>query len=388
MGSLSWFSNRCRFASNHSALLFALSSRRNAKASAEKPRNPACPESRAALGARQGELAQDIAATFHVLYPLWLLATAEHADVLSRYWDDDAPDELPPTVRTREWLLEETSMAEELLDELESLLADKPQIVLYGPPGTGKTWLAERIARRYAAEDAIQVIQFHASYGYEDFIEGLRPVVDPATGQLRYEVVPGIFRELCERARRHPREKFVLIIDEINRGNLPRIFGELLYLLDRRGTHHHVTLGLSRTLFSVPENVILIGTMNTADQSIALIDSALRRRFQFVRLYPDPGLLERWLRRNGCRVTDVPRLLDRLNQELQNAGVDRNLLVGHSYFMRPNLDPDALRRIWERSVVPALEDHFYNQIERLDQFSYDEFVEPDLDELQIEEREV
>lgn len=337
-----------------------------------------------AAQARGKALAEDINATFRALYPLWLLATSDHADVLARYWDDDEPggdDDDHDDIQTREWLLEQTAMGEEFLEEVEALIAEKPQIVLYGPPGTGKTWLAERIARCYAAEDAIELIQFHASYGYEDFIEGLRPVCDPVSGQLRYDVVPGVFRDICERARLRPRAKFVLIIDEINRGNLPRIFGELLYLLDRRGPRHHVTLGISRIAFSVPENLILIGTMNTADQSIALLDSALRRRFQFVRLDPDPGLLERWLARNGCQISDVPRLLERLNQELRDAGVDRNLLVGHSHFMRPDLDAGALRRVWERSVVPSLEDHFYNQLERLDRFAYDEFVEPEIEEL-------
>jgi len=202
-----------------------------------------------------------------------------------------------PTAYAREDFLSETLFEEDELTQLERLLHDKPQLVLYGPPGTGKTWIAERLARLLTdGDDArIEVIQFHPSYGYEDFIEGIRPTSDGA--QMTYPVVPGVFRALCLRAARHPDKKYVLVIDELNRGNLPRIFGELLFALERRGSP--VKLSQSQQTMTVPANIVVLGTMNTADQSIALLDMALRRRFHFVRLEPDPERLDRWLLDNA-----------------------------------------------------------------------------------------
>lgn len=338
--------------------------------------------------ARGAAIAADVVAAFRALYPLWVLATAEAPESsITGNWPepiDDAAeeDELASDLHSRQDLLEATAIDDVLADVLEQLLTDKRQLILYGPPGTGKTFVAEAFARTLAPAENIELVQFHPSYGYEDFVEGLRPRIHAGTQQLSYEVVPGIFRSLCERAQQRRNSKFVLIIDEINRGNLPRIFGELLYLLERRGPGHRVRLPISQRPFHVPENIIVIGTMNTADQSIALLDAALRRRFSFVRLEPDPGLLERWLTRNGARVFGVPKLLDRLNRELRSAGIDPNLLVGHSHFMRANLDEQQLRRIWDRDIMPLLEEYFYGQPDRLEPFGYDDFVEH---EIEVEE---
>lgn len=284
-----------------------------------------------------------------------------------------------PTARPhrylREQFLDETLFEEDDLVEVESCLADKPQLVLYGAPGTGKTWIAERLARLLTDGDdeRIEVVQFHPSYGYEDFIEGIRPI--PEGGQMTYPVQPGVFRRFCARARERS-ETHVIVIDEINRGNLPRIFGELLFALERRGSP--VRLSQSRQELTVPPNLVVLGTMNTADQSIALLDMALRRRFHFVRLEPEPERLERWLLREAPHMRAVANLLRALNDELRHRGVSRDRWVGHSHFMRRGLDEDILQVIWRGSITPLLEELFHGQDEIIAAFDYATFAEPRL----------
>lgn len=280
-----------------------------------------------------------------------------------------------PSGYTREQFLLDTLFEDDELAELERYLADKPQLVLYGPPGTGKTWIAERLARLLTGGDAerIEVVQFHPSYGYEDFIEGIRPT--PDGNRMTYPVQPGVFRQFCERADKNP-GTHVLVIDEINRGNLPRIFGELLFGLERRGTA--VRLSQSRQHLAVPPNLIVLGTMNTADQSIALIDMALRRRFHFHRLEPEPERLDRWLQREVPRMKAVASVLRALNDELRKHGVSRDRWVGHSHFMRPGIDEDALQLIWRGSITPLVEELFHGQDEVIDAFDYHTFAEPRL----------
>ncbi|HFE46182.1 MAG TPA: AAA family ATPase [Nannocystis exedens] len=277
-----------------------------------------------------------------------------------------------PTSYTREQFLSETLFADNELREFENLLQDKPQLVLYGPPGTGKTWIAERLARllTYGEDDRIEVIQFHPSYGYEDFIEGIRPTSDGA--HMTYPIVPGVFRALCARAERSPEKKFVLVIDELNRGNLPRIFGELLFALERRGSP--IKLSQSQETMTVPPNIIILGTMNTADQSIALLDMALRRRFHFVRLEPDPERLGRWLAENTPQMQAVAKLLRELNLRLRQHDISRDRLIGHSHFMRPGLDENTLPLIWRGSISPLIEELFHGRDDVIDSFEYDTFV--------------
>jgi MoxR-like ATPase len=285
----------------------------------------------------------------------------------------EAPPSPPRGGYTREQFLLETLFDDEDLAEIERTLADKPQLVLYGPPGTGKTWIAERLARLLTGGDTqrIEVVQFHPSYGYEDFIEGIRPTPDGT--RMTYPVQPGVFREFCERAAKST-DTFVMVIDEINRGNLPRIFGELLFGLERRGSP--VRLSQSREHLAVPPNVVVLGTMNTADQSIALLDMALRRRFHFVRLEPEVEGLERWLLREAPRMTAVAGVLRALNDKLRQHGVSRDRWVGHSHFMRPRLDEDTLQLIWRGSIMPLVEELFHGQDEVIGAFEHSTFVEP------------
>ena len=214
---------------------------------------------------------------------------------------------------------------------------------------------------------AIELCTFHPSYGYEDFLEGYRPVqVDD--GDLAFERRDGIFKRLCDRATTQPDRAYYLVIDEINRGDIPRIFGELLTLLeaDKRGTA--ATLPLSGERFLVPPNVYVIGTMNTADRSIALLDTALRRRFAFVELMPDSAVLE------GVTIAGIPLgpWLDALNARIRlHVGRDaRNLQVGHSYLMHNGRSIREVHRFIHAlrdDILPLLEEYCYEDYDALEQ---------------------
>jgi 5-methylcytosine-specific restriction endonuclease McrBC GTP-binding regulatory subunit McrB len=230
---------------------------------------------------------------------------------------------------------------------------------------------------RYWMEETAEytrTVTFHQSYGYEDFIEGLRPIPD-TKGNIRYEWRPGAFKQLCDDAAADPDNDFILVVDEINRGNIAKIFGELITLIEddkRLGQDNEMTVILpgSQQRFGVPDNLYLLGTMNTADRSIALLDVALRRRFTFVEAMPDPTLLD------GKEVDGIPldALLQRLNDRIE-ALLDRDHCLGHSYFFDVK-DTDRLHFVWYRRIVPLLEEYFYNDGERL-QAVLDDFVDQD-----------
>jgi len=248
------------------------------------------------------------------------------------------------------------------LQGIVELLANKRQLIFYGPPGTGKTFLAEQLAE-YLVNDPsnYRIVQFHPSYSYEDFVEGFRPNVD-AAGAMTYELKPGPLKQLAEEARAHPNEPYLLIVDEINRGNLAKIFGELYYLLEYRERSIVLQYGTGADdEFSLPKNLYLIGTMNTADRSIALVDAAIRRRFGFVEFSPlkSPvdNMLRTWLRREQ-RDDRPARLLDELNRLLD----DRDLAIGPSYLMTQDSDSDAgLERIWRHEIMPLLDEQFHER---------------------------
>lgn len=268
------------------------------------------------------------------------------------------------------------------LETVISLLKERKQIIFYGPPGTGKTFIARELARHLAPDgNEREVVQFHPNYSYEDFVLGYRPETNH--GVLSYELRPGPLVRLAERARRSDKPH-VLLIDEINRGNLPKILGELLFLLEYR--NESVGLMYGNEQFSLPSNLLIIGTMNTADRSIALVDAALRRRFHFVPLFPNEypidEVLQRWLADNKPDMLWVTDIVDRLNGLLTER-FGRHLQVGHSYFINTNLDEVMLERIWEYDVMPFLEDQLFGQEKELDNFSLDrlrELVQPHVED--------
>ncbi|MCZ4100808.1 AAA family ATPase [Streptomyces sp. H39-C1] len=292
-------------------------------------------------------------------------------DVLEEFFDL-SPDEGPEASVIRRVLRLPDPIAE-LADELlvdlpwlkdvRDLLDERRQVIFYGPPGTGKTYLAQAIAEHLAGDpQAVKLIQFHPSYSYEDFFEGFRPVQQPGGGGgVSFELRPGPLRKLVALAESNPDTPHFLIIDEINRANLAKVFGELYFVLEYR--NRTVDLQYSGE-FTLPSNIYFIGTMNTADRSIALVDAAMRRRFAFVELHPDESptrdLLARWLAREGLahETEDVPELLRTLNSRIE----DKDLRIGPSYLMRESIYVEGgLARTWRSAILPLLEEHHYGE---------------------------
>ena len=253
------------------------------------------------------------------------------------------------------------------LEEINSLLEDKKQVIFQGPPGTGKTYVAQALANHLVVEEKqVTLVQFHPSYSYEDFVQGYRPKTADG-GQVAFELRDGPLLRIAERAKADPGGKHYLIIDEINRGNIAKVFGELYFLLEYRDTP--IPLQYSEEPFSLPPNLYIIGTMNTADRSIALVDLALRRRFYFVEFHPNEkpikDLLRNWLKDKAPDMTCVADVVDRANDKLN----DRNAAIGPSYFMKDDLDEATVKRIWEHSVLPYIEERLFGEEDTRSKFS-------------------
>ena len=268
--------------------------------------------------------------------------------------------------------------------------------ILYGPPGTGKTYETTRrcveicdgpvegsdedtcrdIRKRYRAlVDAgrIEFITFHQSYGYEEFVEGLRPVTDSAdagagaanSAGFRLVPTPGVLRRIAEHARKKPHDAHVLVIDEINRANVSKVLGELVTLLEedkREGAENEVvvTLPHSEKRFTLPSNLHILGTMNTADRSIALLDTALRRRFEFEELAPDPDTLKDAKEKTDI---DLPEVLRAMNNRLEYL-IDRDHLIGHAWLMKAQ-NRDDVDRVMRHKIIPLVAEYFYDDWEKV-----------------------
>lgn len=281
------------------------------------------------------------------------------------------------------------ALAEQLFidaDELRSiryLLEDKRQVIFQGPPGTGKTYVARKLARclahfgddedESAAETRVRLVQFHPAYAYEDFIQGFRPVL--INDRPGFELKDGPLVQMAELARGEPEAKHFLVIDEINRGNLAKVFGELYFLLEYR--NEKMQLQYSDKPFSLPKNLYIIGTMNTADRSIALVDLALRRRFYFVEFHPNKppiqGLLARWLKKktsdmpekDTAAVSQIAKVVDLANEKLD----DHQASIGPTYFIKDGrLDEDRIQKIWKHNVLPYIEERLFGDREKLADF--------------------
>mgnify|MGYP004555882441 CR=1 FL=1 len=345
-------------------------------------------------------------------------------------------------LRTEEELKAEVIKGVGLLMPYYKHIMDYPEIVknmiLYGPPGTGKTYITATYAvlicgwytldtlknmnhskimeiyHELEQEGRIGFTTFHQSYGYEDFIEGIRPVLDKEqkdgqnqseeqkpekSDNLEYTMEAGVFKAFCEKAKEESEKPYVFIIDEINRGNISRIFGELITLIEeskRKGEadERSVILPYSGLPFSVPSNVYIIGTMNTADRSIALLDTALRRRFSFVEMMPDTEVLKdikievpkmpdavdkkagnastagektgNAAGNEGKIIIDVQKLLEIINQRIEVL-YDREHTIGHAYFcgLKENATLDGLKNIFKKSVLPLLQEYFFDDYEKI-----------------------
>ncbi|MFC2424553.1 MAG: McrB family protein [Fusobacterium polymorphum] len=289
-------------------------------------------------------------------------------------------------------------------------------VIFYGPPGTGKTYTTAKraveicktesekeltdyseIMERYnelKKKNRIEFITFHQSYGYEEFIEGIKPVISNEDDEsedesennkesktnikiendVKYEIVDGIFKKFCDEARKaqdKENNEYVLIIDEINRGNISKIFGELITLIEttkRAGKEECISTKLpySKEEFTVPDNVYIIGTMNTADRSIALMDTALRRRFKFEEMLPNYDLLKDiFVEDEGVKV-NIGAMLKTINERIEYL-YDREHTIGHAVFLelKENNNIDKLENIFKKSVIPLLQEYFYEDYEKI-----------------------
>ena len=283
--------------------------------------------------------------------------------------DTQPPTPASPSLSDLYELAKELFLTEpaNFLEDIVTLLYDKKQVIFQGPPGTGKTYVAQKLANHLAGSDErVTLVQFHPSYAYEDFVQGFRPTLKD--GQAGFELRGGPLLRAAEAARENPDEKHFLIIDEINRGQIAKVLGELYFLLEYRD--ESIRLQYSDKPFSLPSNLYIIGTMNTADRSIALVDLALRRRFYFVEFHPDEepvkGVLRRWLKAKGLDDMEwVADVVERVNEKMED---DRHAAIGPSYFMKDGLDEAMVERIWKHSVLPYIEERRFGESDSRGEF--------------------
>jgi 5-methylcytosine-specific restriction protein B len=255
----------------------------------------------------------------------------------------------------------ETGFAAADLQNWANAIERKGQAVLYGPPGTGKTFLAQKLAQHLigGSDGFTELIQFHPAYAYEDFVQGIRPFTHNNT--ILYKMVPGRLLQFCEKARQR-NGRCILIIDEINRANLAAVFGELMYLLEYR--EQDIALA-GNGRFSLPANLRILGTMNTADRSIALVDHALRRRFAFIHLPPNYNLLHHYHRDTDFNPSRLINLLQQLNNQIG----DPHYHIGPTFFLQPQLNLQ-LESIWRLEIEPYLEEYFFGQQDKAAAFRW------------------
>ena len=280
-------------------------------------------------------------------------------------------DSLPPLSIAQ--IATESGFSQMQLAQWVDAIERKGQAIFYGPPGTGKSYMAAQLALNLAGGDDgfVERVQFHPSYAYEDFVQGIRPLAE-ADGRLTYRVMPGLFLRFCAEAARR-RGRCVLLIDEINRADLARVFGEVMQLLEYRDQPLALAAGGH---LRIPANVRILGTMNTADRSIALVDAALRRRFAFLALYPDYDILRHFHHRHatGFPVDRLVAVLRRLNRQIGDA----DYTLGITFFLRTDLSA-TLPAIWQTEVEPYLEAYFFDRVEQVAPFRWSALREEILD---------
>ena len=268
---------------------------------------------------------------------------------------------------TKDDFLEEVYMTETRYENLVAVLRNKKNIILQGAPGVGKTFAAKRLAYSMMGEkdeSRIEFVQFHQNYSYEDFMMGYKPVEDG------FELKYGIFYRFCQKAANQPDKDYFFIIDEINRGNMSKIFGELLMLIERdyRGTK--ATLAYNGLTFSVPRNLYIIGMMNTADRSLAMIDYALRRRFSFFEVEPgfdSDGFIQYQNGLNNETMNELVARVKDLNKEIAlDKSLGKGFCIGHSYFCgRDVCTEEWLHSIVDYDILPMLSEYWFDDATKL-----------------------
>ena len=289
---------------------------------------------------------------------------------LKNIFDDDTSGDVEEVEKsyssyTKEDFLNDVFMSEEEYERLRSVLVFKKNIILQGAPGVGKTYTAKRLAYSFIGEkniDRVKIVQFHQSYSYEDFIMGFRP------SDIGFELRKGTFYNFCKRAELDAVNDYFFIIDEINRGNLSKIFGELFMLLenDKRGAS--LQLVYSDEKFFIPDNLYIIGMMNTADRSLAMLDYALRRRFAFFDLKPGfetDGFKNYQLTINNSKLTNLITCVKNLNYAIvSDETLGEGFCIGHSYFcnLKPeSVDDQVISNIVEYELVPLLKEYWFDE---------------------------
>ncbi|MEE1046351.1 MAG: winged helix-turn-helix domain-containing protein [Clostridia bacterium] len=287
--------------------------------------------------------------------------------------DDIEVDETPLNTYTKENFLADVYISEKQYDTLEGLLLKKLNVILQGAPGVGKTYAAKRLAYSMMGvkdPERVQLVQFHQSYSYEDFVEGFRP---SSTG-MNFEIKKGAFYNFCKKASDDKENEYFFIIDEINRGNLSKIFGELFMLIEADKRGNDIQLLYSSDKFSVPKNVYIIGMMNTADRSLAMIDYALRRRFAFFEMKPafeSEGFREY---QYGLESDKFNKLIDcviSLNQRIaDDESLGEGFCIGHSYFCDiEEIKENTLTDIVEFEIIPLLKEYWFDEPSKVKEWS-------------------